>query len=70
MNGPISEDFECEKCGGRVRCRGGSFRHDLDGNVLGIVEGYECVEDDHSGEVVYNGKDDGAIYRLTEVVER
>jgi hypothetical protein len=68
MNGSLSDDFECEECGGAMRCVGGGFRHDLDGNVLGIVEGFECVEnDDHSGEVISK---DGEIYRLTGVVER
>lgn len=58
---------KCRNCGGAVRCVGGTFRRALDGDVLGIEEGYRCVEDDaHSGKVV---SDDEEVHRLTGVVE-
>jgi hypothetical protein len=71
MTGPISDDFECAECGGAVRCVGGCFRRDLDQEVIGVEEGYGCVENDnHSGKVVYKGEDGGEIHRLVGVVER
>lgn len=72
MTGPTSEDFKCATCGGPVRCVGGGFVHDLDGAVIGMEEGYDGEECDHSGKVVYESvrDDELEIYRLSGVDER
>lgn len=69
MTGPISDDYKCSDCGGPVRCAGGCFRRDLDGNVLGFEEGYVCTEKDcdNSGKVV---SDEDEVHRMTGVVRQ
>lgn len=65
MSGPVLDDFECAACGGRVRCQGGIMRRDLDGDVLGVEEGYRC-ENGHHGTIVWTDEEPYSVEGLVE----
>lgn len=67
MSGPLSEEYVCGECGGRVRCVGGDFRRDLDGDVLGVEEGYRCEDGEHFGTIVSANEE---VHSVTGLVRR
>jgi hypothetical protein len=66
MSGPVLDEYECGKCGCDVRCRGATMRRNLDGEVVGIEEGYGCVNG-HTGSIVWV---DEEAYSVEGLVER
>ena len=67
MTAPVSDAWKCGECGGDVRCEGGTYRRDLDGEILGLEEGYHC-ENGHSGKIVEDA--DGEIHSIEGLVQR